>query len=188
MTGRLVLVALLAFLPAGAVAQSVEESKAFYRQQFADWNGIVFRCLPDNKTDKLQTRLCERALQDARFLAAAAKIPFESVGTGADYASVAFAQLELGHALVLDATIAATQGEPRAVHMSLEATSFYSKATDLGASPDDPESKPRGGTLVLWNRMLLSAGGSDSELERAVSNGFETLLKDFFSLYLESRQ
>jgi len=131
--------------------------------------------------------LCERASEDARFLAAAAKIPFKSVGTKG-YFEVALAQSQLGHALVLDTTISATRGEARAVHMRLEATSFYSKAIDVDASPGAPESKPRGGDLVLWNRTVIGAGGPDSELERGISDGFETLLKDFFSLYLESRQ
>jgi hypothetical protein len=71
--------------------------------------------------------------------------------------------------------------------MRLEASSFYSQAIDVKAAPDEPESKPRAGTLVLWDRTVIGAGSSESELERGMSDAFETTLKEFFSLYLESR-
>ena len=158
----------------------------FYRQQFADWGGIVFRCLTDDEPDQLQTALCHAATQEARFLAATSDVPFRSTGAKS-YFNVAYAASQLGHGLVLEATIRTTKGAFRAVSMRLEAGSFYSEAIEANARPGTPEASPRGGTLVLWERDLVASGSDNSELQGAVLNGFATILKEFFSLFLESR-
>ena len=168
---------------------AADSEKQFYREQFSGWAGIVFRCLPDSPKDKLQSGLCDAARSEARFLAAASKTPFRDTGANSYY-TVARAQSELHYGLVLETIITATQGSPRAVYMVLRATSFYSHAIDATAAEGNPEHKPRGGTLVLWERGIIGAGQSvaaDNSLRGDMAAGFATLLKDFFSLYLESQ-
>lgn len=162
-----------------------DEERAFNREQFADWGGIVFRCVLSNEANKLENALCDRASEDARFLAATAKIPFKSVGTDG-YFQVVIAQRELNHALVLTVHIHSLL-EPVSAHILLEASSFYSAAVDLSKADGTPESKPRGGTLSLWTASVIGAGGTSSELEQGLAHGLETRLKAFMSIYAESR-
>lgn len=174
----------LVFAPARTALGGADEERAFYREQFAGWGGIVFRCVLD-KSNKMENRLCEAASEDARFLAAAAKMPFKSVGA-ADYYHVARAQNELSHALVLTAYIHSLP-EPLCAHILLEASSFYSAAVDRSAADDSPAAKPRAGTLKLWSGSVIGGGGSGSELEAGLGRAMETRLKQFMSLYAESR-
>ncbi|MBZ9654656.1 hypothetical protein [Phyllobacterium lublinensis] len=185
---RIILVTILVMGTLPSFAQTLTEEQKFYREQFAGWGGIVFRCLPDNPEDYLQKRLCSDAAVKARFLAAAAKVPFRDVGSE-DYFSVTMAAIKLNNALVLEATIRATQvGNPRGVLMRLDAGSFYSDAIEKSAKAGTPESVPRSGTLSLWDKSVIGAstmGGND--LQVGMSNAFATVLEEFFAIFVESR-
>jgi hypothetical protein len=99
-------VAVWMLVSTSASAQTDEQK--FYRQQFSDWGGIVFRCLPDKAEDATQKQLCASAGAEARLLAATAKIPFEDAGDS-DYFAVSMSISRLNHALVLETRIVATK-------------------------------------------------------------------------------
>ena len=103
------------------------------------------------------------------------------------YFDVSMASDELNGALVLETTLRATQGGNRAIAVSLAATSFYADAIEKSAPADRPEGQPRGGTLELWQRTAIGVGGSESELAEGMSNAVSNMLKDFFGLFIESR-
>mgnify|MGYP003653127839 CR=1 FL=1 len=170
-----------------AIAQTDAEAlREHNKVQFADWSGIAFQCLIDAEDDDFQKLLCETARTDAKFLAATAKIPFRDLGND-DHFQVSLAKRELNGDLLLEARIKSTAGAPRAVHMGLRALSHYSDAVEVGATGDDPQSKPRSGELILWQKNLIGTSGSDENLGQALSNAFSNVLKDFFGTFVESR-
>ena len=71
--------------------------------------------------------------------------------------------------------------------MRPEATTFYWNAVGKGSAEGTLDAKPRAGDLVLWSRDVIGAGDPESELAQNMSNAFETLLKEFFALFIESR-
>lgn len=176
--------AALATSSASAQAATDLDERAFYRKKFDGWGGIVFRCLYDTKRD-FDRRVCENATTDARFLAAAGKVPFRAV-EGETYYSVAFvAALMKPKALILEANVRSSAASGHiGVSLLLLAGNFYSDAVDKSEAKG-PESIPRGGTLVLWDRHVVGSGQVGSEFENALKNAFDTLLKNFFSLFLE---
>ena len=178
-------VALVGLLVATPARAQTDEQK-FYRQQFAGWGGIVFRCIPDTANDAAQKQICANAAAEARLLAATGKILFRDVGDKGYY-DVTTASDELTGALSLETTVRATQGSNRAIAVSLAATSFYADAVEKGAPADRPEGQPRGGTLELWQRTAIGAGGTESEIAQGMSNAVSTMLKDFFGMFIESR-
>jgi hypothetical protein len=163
-----------------------EAERAFLKRQFTGWGGIVFRCLPDNLNDTLQKKICEATAAEARFLAATAKVPFKDLA-GADFLEVSIAVADLDGALILEAAVRGTQGSPRAVYVRLRAYSYYANAVETNVEMDSPENDPRSGDLVLWERDVIGSGGTEHELELGVVNAFSTLLKEFFGVFLESR-
>jgi hypothetical protein len=168
-------------------AQTDEElERELNRKKFAGWEAIVFRCLPDNDGDDLQKQLCAAAAADARFLAASGKIPFRDLGDK-NSLQVYLATRDLNNALIVETTMRATQGQPRAVYMRLRASEYYLNAVEKGAVEGSSDSKPRPGDLILWERSIIGAGGPEHEIRQVLSNAFSTVLKDFFGVFVESR-
>ena len=102
----------LPILSASAWAQT--EEKEFYRQQFSDWAGIAFRCQPDEENNTTQKQLCANAAAEARLLAANAKIPFQDLSAESAFQAAVEVNLN-SRSLLLETTIRATKGAPRAV-------------------------------------------------------------------------
>jgi hypothetical protein len=176
----------LLLCPLAAFGQSSEELTAFYKEQFAGWGGIVFRCLPDNETDQVQFAMCSAAAADARFLAATAKIPFEDLGNR-DFFQVVIAARKLNSALIIESRIRSTQGQLRSVYMGLRAGDQFLNAVEKGAEQGSNEDLPRAGDLVLWERDVIASGGPENELRRSVSESFRVILTEFFGVFVESR-
>ena len=165
-----------------------EQKRIFYTEQFAGWGGIILRCLHDKKSEPAK-RICENIKTDAEFLAAAAKVPFSLVEGG--YFAVALARGAAGSkyskvpdALVLEANVRVTGTGNIAVAIQFEAGVFYSKAIEQ-SEKDGPEAMPKGGTLVLWDHLLLAMGQDGNEIYGAVRDGTETILKRFFTLFVK---
>ena len=173
--------------PAQAYEDFNRERELFFREQFDGWGGIVFQCLYDSKSD-FGRGVCENATTDARFLAAAGKVPFHAVESQEYFAAALASRRTIPNALILEASVrtSAVSGLV-GVHLRLQAGNFYSKAVDKGEA-EGPKAIPRGGTLVLWDRDATASGYVGSELENAIKNAFDSMLKDFFSLFLEHWQ
>ena len=161
---RAALASLIALVATSGGAQTDEQK--FYREQFAGWGGIVFRCIPDVANDATQKQICANAATEARLLAATGKIPFRDVGDKG-YFDVSMASDELNGALVLETTLRATQGGNRAIAVSLAATSFYADAIEKSAPADRPEGQPRGGTLELWQRPPSASAAPKASSRKA---------------------
>ncbi|RUW84120.1 hypothetical protein [Mesorhizobium sp. M1E.F.Ca.ET.063.01.1.1] len=168
---------------ASAWAQDLEQE--FNRQQFSEWAGIIFMCVPDDDSDAMQKQLCASASAEARLLAASAKIPFQDL-SGEPWGRVSF-KVKQTRSIILETTIRAARGTPSAIYMRLEATSFYSNAVEQGGREGTLDVKPRAGDLVLWDKDVIGAGGSETELVQGMSNAFATNIKEFFGLFIESR-
>jgi len=195
------LLALVYVLPVAAASPEQELSPELrkeaekYRAQkneknFTGWNGVLFYCHSPTSRNKHLKDICEHTYTNVQFLAATAKVklskantPFE-VGYGAT----------VGDLLVLQVELFSTGSTgPTAVHANLRAYSSYSNAvekSETAASKGSvPQSKPRIGDLVLWERTVTAASSSTAqELVVPVSQGIEHQLKQFFADYLNAQR
>jgi hypothetical protein len=170
--------------------QSVDSNASAYIQNknamnFADWEGILFYCLFNDKlpTEMLRT-VCERTSTNAKVLAASSKIDFWiakdliQLGVEATSKENLILLVELtGTRAAISATVKAYtefSGPIKANRESKEGT--IERRTNM-----------RKGDLILWERNLV-ASGKVEELIVAVSQSIEVLLKEFFADYLNAQK
>lgn len=187
---RIIAALMLLTLAAPAVAADdwifkpeAEQEREFYTAQFAGWGGIILNCL-HHKASEPGKRICGNIKTDAEFLAATAKMPFHSL-LGSNSFLVSLARIrKIPDALVLEVNVGTIGTGFIGVTIRFEAGSIYSKAIDK-SEKDGPETMPKGGTLVLWSRTVSAMGTDNSELYRDIRSSTETVLKNFFSLFLK---
>ncbi len=162
-----------------------EQERAFLKEQFAGWGGIILQCWHAEKSEPGK-RICDNIITDAEFLAATAKVPFHGMIRGTQF-TIALAQASRGivpDGLVLEVEVAIAGSDYIAAAIRFEAGDFYSEAVDQSDS-DGAAALPKGGTLVLWDHMTVASGPNQSTFFSAVRDATETILKQFFSMFVK---
>jgi hypothetical protein len=169
--------------------QGQQNQREFNKTQFQGWGGLAVYCTM-RPNDARSKGLCAWATQRLTLLARPLKIPVLSVEATSYERTVqkwSFEQQEKVSTLLdveLDffATTAAAQ---TALFVGVRAGPFYSGAVEMKA-PREQETKPRAGTLVMWDRSLIALG-SGPDLEGSVRQNLETLLMTFLADFSDGR-
>jgi hypothetical protein len=170
----------------GAVDDIPFTSQAFNKQQFSGWGGLAFYCSmsPENESNKA---LCEWAKQRVRLLAKPSSIAVVVAPSDAVRRSIAKAQSQVPDLLDVELDIESVgDSYPHALAVSVTAGNFYSKAVET-RYPAIPEKMPRAGTLSMWHRQFVMAGGSGSEFDATARQTLDTLLMQLTADYAEGR-
>ncbi|MEX2197434.1 MAG: hypothetical protein WD886_01380 [Burkholderiales bacterium] len=207
------LVALLLTLPFIALsAQDENEAETFNNEvrakiarekldRLKDWKRIVFWCSPPEKpkSKEMFDRICDRTNTNVKFLAARANSQVRVV-TNAQSLSLLSAYRGMLR-LEADLSSSVCDGSVCAIHAAVSASFPYDKAIDQaarsypirnkdwGGPSDSPASMPRPILAVMWGpRQLTASGYPGEELASAVANGLDSVLKEFFTDYLNANR
>jgi hypothetical protein len=182
--------ALIVSLWAGfSLAQSSDDERLreHMRKQYGGWDGIVFVCEPEAAASWTQS-LCTTAAQDARFLANVARIPFVNCGSCSLFELYSKPPEQgVQHQLDLHVTVYATTKAPSGGAIRVWASRHYWDAVSAAASEENPAGMPRNGDLVLWEKYVAFYSLADPPDTGQISQVVETVLKDFFSTFMEAR-
>jgi hypothetical protein len=165
------------------------------------WKRIVFLCSPSEKTRSrdMFDRICERTNTNVKFLAASAKV---QVQVAPDAYELGFLSGLRGMLrLEVELFSSACDTSACAIHATVVARFPYDKAIDQAARSypireedrrgpkDSPASIPRPIEALMWGpRHLTASGYPGEELASGVSNGVDTLLKEFFTDYIQANR
>lgn len=172
--------------PAGQAQETAVTrlERSFSRAQFAGWTGIVFRCVHDPHRT-FDAHVCDAVTNDARAMAAAAKVPF-TTASGQSSVAATYESAQTGGLIVeADISSSATSGFI-GVALGIQAGNSYGSAVDRAAAPGTPEASPRGGTVVLWQKTGVACGLARPEFERAVAVRLADMFRTFFYLFVDS--
>jgi hypothetical protein len=178
-------VGLIAVTVTGANAQQSAEEKEFLKQQFRGWSGVLLRCALNETHKEIADAICQSASAEFEYLAENSGIP-HAVSVNENSFKMYVAARELGTPIILELETLATTGSssPTAIHVRLQARSFYSNAIDQNAPANSPEASPRPGDLVLWQHPVIGAGYGEQEVVRAIGPYVNENMKRFFTAFL----
>jgi hypothetical protein len=57
----------------------------------------------------------------------------------------------------------------------------------MNTGRNGPSAKPKAGDLVLWDREFIASGDKNSDLQQAIISNTQTLLTEFFALFVEHK-
>lgn len=185
-----VAVTLILWTFANALAAGTDQQQretAFLKKQYSGWGGLIVRCTQSPLSDKLMAEICDALVQDARFLSAAAKITFRQPSPPTSL-ETALSRIDIDGLVMTIGVVGTGPGTGvRGVYVGVQVGNFYSDVVDPKSKPGSAETKPRSGTLVLWEKNLIGTGADEIELKNAIVQSTHTLLQSFFSEFLESR-
>jgi hypothetical protein len=160
-------------------------SKELHKQQFEGWGGLAFYCSirPESSANKA---LCEWATQRIRLLAKSVSVPVLATQSDTFQRIVQKSKSTIPDLLDLQLDIFSVGDNPRALSVTLRAGPTYSQAIEA-LNPSAAERRPRGGTLVLWERQFVAAGSAGVEFDGAARQALDTNLMQFVSDFAEAR-
>ncbi|MGE7368320.1 hypothetical protein ACQKKX_04515 [Neorhizobium sp. NPDC001467] len=169
-----------------AFAQEDDEERAFIIKQFKGWTGILLRCEPNSQHKAIADAICQSASAEFNYLAENSEIPHR-ISKDENSFQMYLNAGKLGTPLILELETLATTGAGglTAVHVNLEARRFYSNAIEQDARPDNPESVPRGGDLVLWEHPMIASGYGEQNVVREMAPYVNDNIKSFFAQFLK---
>lgn len=178
-----------AALVAGVTAASAQEDldeRKFIEEQFKGWTGIVLRCVPNSSNKILTERICDSAAAEFSYLAENSNIP-NVISRGENSFQAYMTASEIGTPLFLELETVTTTGQsgPIGVHVRISASRFYSKAVDLSETAGGPRLMPKGGTLLLWEDVLIAAGGDAQGMAGVIAPMVNDKVKMFFAQFLK---
>jgi hypothetical protein len=170
-------------------------------ERLKGWKRMVFFCSPPEKSQSKEMidRICDRTNTNVKFLAASANtnVRVASDAQGLGYLSAFRGMLRLE----VDLFSTGCDGSACAIHATVSASFPYDKAIDQAAKSypineedrrgpsDSPASVPRPIVALLWGpRQLTASGYPGEELASAVADGLDSLLKEFFTDYLNANR
>ncbi|MBM4132657.1 MAG: hypothetical protein FJ245_02715 [Nitrospira sp.] len=207
------LVALLLTLPLVSLSAQVESEDESFKnevrariareklERLKGWKRIVFLCSPTEMTNSKEKfdRICDRINTNAKLLAATANADVVVVNDGENLGFLSSYRGMLR--LEVDLSSTGCDGSACAVHATVSASFPYDKAIDQAAGSypvneenrrgpsDSPASVPRPILALMWGpRQLIASGYPSEELGSGVVNGVDSLLKEFFTDYLNANR
>ncbi len=163
------------------------------------WRRIVFFCSPPGKPKELFERVCERTNTNVKFLAASGNVQVSvatnagSLGFLSTYRGMLRLEVDLhstdcnGSVCALHATVSASFPYDRAIDQA--ARSYPIDEKDRSGPKDSPAAVPRPVLALMWGpRHLTASGYAGEELAAGVANAIDSLLKEFFTDYLNANR
>lgn len=157
----------------------------FWQKNFQGWRAIQFQCYRTPRS-KWSEKVCDGAIRDAQALATAASVKFLSCIDCNLYQSSFEAAVE--HALIVEVNITSASFRTGITGgtVDIRAEGLYSNAVESNAPPDSPESRPKSGTLVIWEKTI-SFLGEERDLPFSVSSRIKQVLEEFSAIFIEAQ-
>ena len=173
-------------------------------QRLKGWKRIAFLCSPPEKVKatakEFFERICERTNTNVKFLAATANAQLSVASSGFGLGALTYREGRLKLEVDLFQVGCDASASFCAVHADVTASFSYDKAIDQAARlyplndqsqrpKDSPASVPRPIQAVMWGPAHSTGSGPvGEELSSAIANGIDTILKTFFTDYVQANR